>query len=1010
MAGTMGDLVFRSQRLVGRGAELAQAQRAFDEALNGHGRTLLVGGEAGIGKSRLLDAVVSSRCGPQAAHPALRAFKGRCFEQDRALPFGPLIDLLRTADLAASQRMLEFSPLARLLPELGAPPPSSEPEQERRWLYEALAEVLGIGMLTEARPAVVWIEDAHWADDASLDFLLYAARRISSHPVILAITYRSEETGANLERFLASLDRERLAREIVLLRLDARETAKLIQSIFDLPAAPHPEFVTLIHTLTDGNPFFVEEMLKSLVASGDVFALANQWGRKPVRQIQVPRTVQAAVRAGTTKLEPGARRVLDIAAVVGQRWDFTLLSTLAGVDEAALTCHVKALLEAHLVIEESGDTFAFRHALTRQAIYSAMLARERTALHAATGIALEHLSEQRPGAARLADLAHHFYEAGVWPKTVEYAQQAAEHAQRIGAPRAAAEQWTRAIDAARQMGQPPQPQMLRNRGMAFETLGQFDAAQADLNDALRAVHGGKDAKTEWRCLLDLGFLYTSRDFQVSRDYFERALDIARRLGEPATLAHTLNRIGNWHVNCEQPHAGERLHREALAIFEMLGDQHGIAATLDLLAGALFLAADLPGGMACYAQAAERFRALNDRRGLSSSLAWLTHRGTILNSMLVLAHASECVRNGEAALQLARELDWRSGESFAMVVLGMCRTMLGDYGAAYSLLSAGTRLARDIDHAQGLIVGTFGLGSLFFDWRALTEAERILTEGLALAKPVNIAFGDRLYIAMLAQTHTALGHYADAKRALDAVIGATVHDITSRPTLAERLCWLARATAALATGHSSTALDIVDRLIELAPATAAPDAITEPHLLKLRGDALAALQRTTEAIVALRQALAAAELQGARPLQWQIHAALAALLTRGAERAQAESHLATARQLADELAARIADESMREQFLRAVLAAMPNAPAPTRLRAAKQAYDGLTERERQVAAFVARGLSNREIALALSVSQRTAAAHIGNILAKLHFGTRAQIASWATARGLASGDDSPPSRG
>ena len=999
----MGELAFQSQLLIGRVAELAQARRAFGDALNGRGCTLLVSGEAGIGKSRLLDTAVSLHRAATTSHTAARTFKGRCFEQDRALPYGPLIDLLRTADLTVFKGLPEISPLARLLPEIGTPPPPSEPDQERRRLFEALAAVFGKTSPAGMYPAVVLIEDAHWSDDASLEFLLYTARRISTHPVLLAITYRSDEIGPSLERFLAALDRERLASEIVLHRLNAQDTAALIHSVFDLPNAPHPEFVKVIHTLTDGNPFFIEEMLKSFVSSGDVFALAGQWGRKPISQIQAPRTVQAALHARTAGLEFGARRVLDLAAVIGQRWEFTLLSLLSGFDEATLTHHVKSLIEAQLIIEESGDTFAFRHALTRQAIYTAMLARERAALHASIGEALEHLSDQRSGAARPADLAYHFHEAGAWRKTVEYARQAAEHAQRLGAPRAAAEQWTRAIDAVRQTNEQPSPKMLRSRSMAFETLGQFEDAQSDLNDALSAVKGGKDAQTEWQCLLDLGFLYTARDFQVARDCFERALEIARRLGDPAALAHTLNRIGNWHVNCEQPHSGERLHREALAIFEVHGDQQGIAATLDLLAGALFLGGDLPGGMTCYAQAAERFRALNDRRGLSSSLVWLTHRGTVLNSMIVSARASECARDGEAALQLARDLDWRSGESFAMVVLGMCRTTLGDYDAAYSLLSDGMRRARDINHAQGTIVGMFGLGSLYLDWLILPEAEHMLTQGLAIAKTVNIAFGDRLFSALLAQTLVALGRTTDAQRLLDAVIGATVDQMAPLPTLAERLCWLARAAAALASGDSSIALDITDRLIQLAQATAQTDANVSPRLLKLRGDALAALRQPTEAIEALRQALVAAEFQGAHAQMWRIHAALGRLLARGAGQASSDGHAAIARQIVGELASGIADESLRERFMRAALDAVPGMPAPTQLRAAKHAHDGLTERERQVAALVAKGLSNHQIAHALSVSQRTAAAHIGNILAKLDFASRAQIAAWATARGMVNAD-------
>jgi DNA-binding CsgD family transcriptional regulator len=1017
----------QSHTLIGRDAEVQHLQRVLDAAQDGRGQVLLISGEAGIGKSRLLHDSLSQRQRAVGLWPewAMRVLTGHCYEQDRALPYAPLIDLLRGQNLTGLEDLTDLNPLARLLPELGEAPTAGEPEQDKRRLFEALTEALTPSPPPLSRRAgeglgvrAVVIEDVHWADEASLEFLLYLARRIGSRPAVLAMTYRGDEVGPSLERFLAALDRERLATEVALRRFDATETAAMIRATFDLPRSPQADFLKAMHVLTDGNPFFIEEVLKSFVAAGEIFELGGQWGRKPLSQMRVPRTVQAAVRGRVNQLDAEAQRLLDVAAVAGQRWDFAVLQCLTGHDEATLIRHVKAMIAAQLVVEESPDAFAFRHALTRQAIYTGLLARERAGLHGAIGEALEQLYPHRLDA-RLTDtsatlsasLAHHFYEARNWEKTAAYARRAAEHAQRLGAPRAAAEHWTRAIEAEENLGVKPSSALRRARGQAHETLGQFDSARDDVSQALADAHSTGDTRMAWQCLLDLGFLYTSRDFQVAHDYFDRALAIARALNDPVVLAHTLNRVGNWHVNCEQPDEGEQLHREALALFEELQDPHGIAATLDLLAGALFLGGDLPAGMAHYAQAAERFRALNDRRGLSSGLVWLTHRGTVLNTMLATAPAADCARGGEEAIDLARQIDWRPGESFAMVVLGMCCARQGDYGRALSLLPEGIDIARDIEHAQGLIVGMFGLGATYLDLLALPEAQRVLTEGLALTRPVNIPFGDRLYSALLALTYVAQGEFAKARAALDAVVGATPDEMPSRPTLAQRLCWLARAELAIATGNPSDALVIVDRLIDLAKRTlrlrsptgtsgqAERDTFVEPRLLKLRGDALAALQQTEDAETALQDALRAAEFQGARPLVWRIHAAMGRLYKTCSQRAEADTHFSAARDTIEALAGSIHDAALRERFLHHALAGIPPAPALTPLRAAKLEHDGLTEREREVAALVARGLSNRAIAEALSISQRTAGAHVGNILAKLGFAARAQIASWATEKGL-----------
>ena len=296
----------QSQRLIGRAADVQHARRAMDAAGRGQGQVLLISGEAGIGKSRLIAeikaAMAEARHG-QSSAPAPLLCEGRCFEQDRALPYAPLIDLLRTQTSQIAEDLRGLSPLSHLLPELGEAPAPSEPEQDKRRLFEALAQTLGSnpspkkgGELAAIVVIVVIIEDLHWADEASLEFLLYFARRIGSRPVLLAMTYRGDEVGLALERFLAALDRERLATEIELKRLDANETASLIRSVFDLPHSPQPEFLSAIHQLTDGNPFFVEEVLKSFVSAGEIFELGGQWGRKPLSQLRVPRTVQAAVR------------------------------------------------------------------------------------------------------------------------------------------------------------------------------------------------------------------------------------------------------------------------------------------------------------------------------------------------------------------------------------------------------------------------------------------------------------------------------------------------------------------------------------------------------------------------------------------------------------------------------------------------------------------------------------------------------------------------------------------
>ena len=572
--------------IVGRANELATLHGILDEVRHGHSRVVLLSGEAGIGKSRLVAEAKS-----YATAQDFLLLQGQCFPTDHSSPYAPLLDLLRSHLAASSQDHLAAelgylaSVLSPLLPDLFPPspdlPPLSPlaPEQEKRRIFAALAQFF----VNQARKQTVLliIEDIHWSDETSLEFLHYLARHSTTQPLLLLLTYRSDEVRPHLRQFLAQLDRERLAQELWLAHLTRDDVDAMLRAIFSLPRLAPLELPDSIYELTEGNPFFVEEVLKSLLAAGDIFYLNGRWDRKPLAEVRIPRSVQDAIEQRTDLLSESARLVLTLAAAVGRHFDFALLQALTQQDEPQLLLLIKELIAAQLLVEESAEQFAFRHALTQQAVYTQLLARERKALHRTIAETFEHLYASKIEA-YLADLAAHFFEAGVWEKALEYGQRAGEQAQALYAPQIATLHFTQALDAARQMSLTPPIGLYRARGLAYETLGDFERARADHEAALQAAHLARNRHEEWQSLIDLGFLWTGRDYAQSGDYYQQALVLARTLDDPAIVAHSLNRLGNWHLNAEQVQEALGCHQEALATFEGLHDRSGKASTLDLL--------------------------------------------------------------------------------------------------------------------------------------------------------------------------------------------------------------------------------------------------------------------------------------------------------------------------------------------------------------------------------------------------------------------------------------------
>jgi DNA-binding CsgD family transcriptional regulator len=991
--------------LIGRTPQLEAIARLIAQAAGGYGQVALIAGEAGIGKSRL---VTEART--HATQHGFTILHGRCFEPDRALPYAPLRDLLR-AELAArplEQIATALGPmapqLASLLPELLpllpelVPTPALGPEEERRRLAEAFARFLS--QRAAIQPLLVVIEDLHWSDEASLEMLLTLSRRCAAWPTLLLLTYRGDEVLSALNQMLAALERERLSNELRLAPLSYAEVDTMLRAIFEQRRPIRSEFLTALYQLTEGNPFFIEEILTSLVASGEIFYAHGQWDRKPLSELNIPRTVQVAVRRRVELLSPEAQRLLTLATVAGRRFDFELLQRLTAHDEGALLALIKALIAAQLVVEESAETFAFRHALTREALYTDLLARERKALHGLVAEALETVAQQRGSAAGevwAAELAYHCYAAGKWAPALAYAQQAAQQAQRLYAPRAAIEQLSRAIESAHQLGQMPAAALLRARGQMRETLGEFDLARDDYLAALERALAEGDRPEEWQALLDLGFLWAERDYATMGDYLQRALALARTLDDPITLGRSLNRVGNWHLVVEQPRAALRYHQEALALFQAAADQAGLAATYDLLGVTQMMGGDIPAGVEDYTRAVALFRTLNDPRGLSSSLAMVSMRGASYPWSATVwppIDAAACLQDGEEALRLARQIDWRAGEAGALLFLAFGHGPRGEYGLALERAQAGLEIAREIEHGGWLVGTSMALGVIALDLLALDLARQHLELALALARELG-SFFVRNVASCLATTCVAQRDLACAEE----VLAAALPTDTPMQMQGQRSAWCARAELALAASDPALALQIVDGLIDSAMHVQRYGAGCIPRLWLLRGQALAALGRVADA----ESALIAAD-QGARrlalpPIRWRIQCDLGRLHQGQGRRKLAESAFASARTIVEELAASVPDNQLRAGFLRSTATLIPQPAAPTPRRAAKHIYDGLTEREREIAVLIAQGQSNREIAAALVLSERTVATHVSNVLAKLNVASRAQIAAWASDKGL-----------
>jgi predicted ATPase len=705
--------------LVGRNQQYRLLENALADALADSGRCVLVSGEAGIGKTRLLAEIRM-----QARHRGFTDLVGRCFQQDMAIPYAPLIDMLRMLfarrTIADSLDFLgsEAPEIARLLPELAVHVSPAQSvaslglETERRRLFDALATVLL--RQTATQPVALIVEDIHWADAASLSFLLFLARGIVASPFILLLSYRPSETNDALVNLLTAFDRDPLAQTLQLQPLTRSEVGQMLRAILDQQEEISFELVTAIHSLTDGNPFFIEEVFTALIASRDIYFDSGSWRRKPLAQMIIPDSVQRLVRQRLDRVSPQAAQFLNLAAISGRTFDFGVLQTLTGHNDSEMLALIKELIHNQLVIEERTDQFAFRHALTREALYLRLLARERQILHGQMAEAIERTYTDTLES-HLETLAHHFFEGANWAKALEYARRAGVKAQALYAPHATITQVTRALTAARYLSPPPPlVDLYRLSGQAHDLLGEFDEAKRDFEAALEVARKVGALHAAWQVLLDLGMLWASRSFEQTGNYCRQALDLAQSMNDKIAIGHSLNRLGNWMMNSGQPFAALEYHEQALTLFEGLNDRSGIAATLDLLAMTSNQAGDAVGTVEYYERAIPILRDLNDLQTLCSSLTNV--------SFYTMDEASL-----QEAVDTARQIDWRAGEAYGLMYLGFFRSLRGEYGEALAVARSGLALAEAIEHRLWIAWGNIVLGQIYFEQFALDEAYHCLID-------------------------------------------------------------------------------------------------------------------------------------------------------------------------------------------------------------------------------------------------------------------------------------------
>lgn len=912
-----------SAPLVGRDAEMDVVRSALDDVERGRGSILLIIGEPGIGKSRLVaeaNALWDERHPDDDHHGDV----WQCLPSDSATPYAQYRRMIleradiRDADPAevVREKITGFTTTApeawverreRLVRALLGVELPGEPRLEgEAFQREAMDVVAGSTLAVGGRRLMVF-EDLHWCDSASLTLARAIAELVAHAPIGILMTFRPDRSAPSwnfMERIRSDLGKHTHMLELG--QLTDAESGQMLKELLPVEGMSEDARHRIL-ARTEGNPLFVEEVARALLDAG---AMEGSDGEGLPADLAIPSTIQSLITAGLDRLSESARRTLQAASVIGRTFDEQTLGAVAEAN-GELAADLLTLQERDLirrVREAHAPEFTFRHALTHEAAYGSLLIKRRKSLHRRVAEVLESTN-----AGRLEDVAplleRHFSEAGDDRATYRYAMIAARAARRLYANAEAEAHYRVAIDAGRRLGVASEDllQMYAHRGNALELQGRYDDAVANYEEWRATARELGDESLELAAESAFAVLYATAtplfDPKVGLELSEQTLAKARRLGDRAAEARSL-----WNILLANVYgggdAGEAIEagEASVAISRELGDLGQLAFTLNDLSRAYLANGDRKTASARLDDAHALWIETDNRPMLCESL-------TISSQMRLLeGDLGEAMSLAGAAFSTATEIDngwatanaliaryrteWFRGDlGAAMRTMHLCMTIGDPSGFAFSGIGARMELAEILSYLGD------GAAALPYADRAVELAEERAVVAVGVAR------------VSRAQSFLALGDLERAGEALESLEMALPEP---ERTLGGSRAELTRSQLALASRDAMGAEEFASNVLKSLRTIEVRIFVADALVARAR--ALLAQSRFSEADLDLADAIRCAKATGERRPLWEARALAARIRDQEGEPSEAEELRRRAQNIVNAIADGVDDEGLRGHFL------------------------------------------------------------------------------------------------
>ena len=914
--------------LVGRQAEMSAIRTALEGTREGRGRVLLLCGDPGIGKSRLLEEANAIWAELEPSDDRRWDF-WRCVPFDTMQPYAQYRRLIRErtgvkeTDPAETVRAKIATLMEAAAPDgweerservaralLGVELPEESPLEGEEFQREAIELVVGSTFAQGGRRLIVF-EDLHWCDHASLELVRATTELVADEPIVVLVTFRPDRAAVSWE-FRAWVETE-LSEHATVLDLEplsAEQSDELIGAFLPIPDLAEADRRRIVGK-TEGNPLFLQEVARALIDGGLVERADDGWRLTgSTGEIAIPDTIQSLITVGLDRLPAAAKRTAQTAAVIGRTFAEEVLIEV--VERPGVPSDLGELERRDLIRRSEDDVrrdFTFRHALTQEAAYGTLLAKDRRATHRRVGEVLEASAGDRMEEVAT-ELVRHFSEAGEDGRTLTYAAMAGDAAARLHANAEAEVHYRTGIDVARRIGEPSSllRAMYERRGSALELIGRYDDAIANYEEMREeAVSKGDDAM-ELSAHSSIALLYATAtpkfDPELGRRLSEELVVMARRIGDRSAEARAL-----WNIVVANVYGGGdaaqaiEAGEASLVIARDLGEREQLAFTLNDVTRAYMSLGDFSTAAQRLAEARELWEELDNRPMLGENL-------TVGSSMhLFRGDYAAALADAHEAIAVSESIGNAWGQSHALITVYRVELERGQLGAAMDSIQRCLELGEQGGFAYAGIATRADLSRVT---TYLGDGER----GLALAEESLAIASERVPPAIsIARVSEALalislGRQNEAHAPLEAV------DLMMLPepdrTFLRVASSAARARLALLDGDVGEAETVARTVVEELRTSGVEILVAGTQVTLAK--ALVAADRIEEAGEELADAVERAERLGERRVLWEALALSADLHARKGAEPEAADLRRRSREIVDEIAAGLTDADLRKRFL------------------------------------------------------------------------------------------------